>query len=79
MLPEQAEAVIARQSEVLGVFAVAGFSFAGAAPNQGLIFAPLRPYAERTRRDQSLAAVLQRVRPQLLGGIRCECHGLQAQ
>ena len=65
----QAESVISQQEEVAGVFAVAGFSFSGAAPNQGVMFAPLKSYAERTRPDQSLSAVLDRIRPQLLGGI----------
>jgi len=66
---EQAEAVIAQQSEVAGVFSVAGFSFTGAAPNQGVMFAPLRPFDERTDPERSLSAVLNRIRPQLLGGI----------
>ena len=66
---QQAEAVISEQAEVAAVFSVAGFSFTGSAPNQGMMFAPLLPYAERTTADQSLSAVLARVRPQLLGGI----------
>ena len=65
----QAEAVLSRQPEVAAVFSVAGFSFTGAAPNQGMMFAPLRPFSERTDPDASLEAVLNRVRPQLLGGI----------
>jgi HAE1 family hydrophobic/amphiphilic exporter-1 len=54
---------------VAGVFSVAGFSFTGAAPNQGVMFAPLRPFDERTDPERSLSAVLNRIRPQLLGGI----------
>jgi HAE1 family hydrophobic/amphiphilic exporter-1 len=65
----QAEAVISKQPEVLGVFSVAGFSFTGAAPNQGMMFAPLKPFHERTDPSNSLTAVLNRVRPYLLGGI----------
>jgi HAE1 family hydrophobic/amphiphilic exporter-1 len=65
----QAEQVIAAQPEVLGVFSVAGFSFTGSAPNQGMMFAPLKSYAERPNPDQSLAAVLGRVQGPLLGGI----------
>jgi len=65
----QAAAVISAQPEVQAVFSVAGFSFTGAAPNQGLMFAPLTPYAERTTPEQSLTSVLNRVRPYLLGGI----------
>ena len=65
----QAETVILTQPEVAGVFSVAGFSFTGPAPNQGMMFAPLKPFAERTDSGMSLAAVLARVRPALLGGI----------
>ena len=65
----QAEAIILAQPEVAGVFSVAGFSFTGPAPNQGMMFAPLKPFAERTDSGMSLATVLTRVRPALLGGI----------
>ena len=51
------------------MFSVAGFSFSGAAPNQGLMFARLKDFEERRRPEQSLAAVLGRVRGPLLGGI----------
>ncbi len=65
----QAEDIISAQPEVAGVFAVAGFSFTGAASNQGMMFASLKPYAERRDASQSLAAVLGRVGPMLFGGI----------
>jgi HAE1 family hydrophobic/amphiphilic exporter-1 len=55
--------------QVLAVFSVAGFSFSGAAPNQGLMFARLRGYEERRAPDQSLTAVLNRLQGQLFGGI----------
>ena len=38
-IAKQAEQIIMKQQEVLAVFSVAGFSFSGSAPNQGLIFA----------------------------------------
>ncbi|MGE4056876.1 MAG: efflux RND transporter permease subunit, partial [Vicinamibacterales bacterium] len=66
---QQAEKIILAQPEVAGVFAVAGFSFTGAASNQGMMFAPLKPYAEREEASQSLASVLARVGPPLFGGI----------
>jgi len=66
---EQAEQIILAQPEVAGVFAVAGFSFTGAASNQGMMFATLKPYAEREAEEQSLASVLGRVSPMLFGGI----------
>jgi HAE1 family hydrophobic/amphiphilic exporter-1 len=55
--------------QVLAVFSVAGFSFSGAAPNQGLMFARLRPYEERREASQSLTAVIARLQGQLFGGI----------
>jgi HAE1 family hydrophobic/amphiphilic exporter-1 len=66
---KQAEKVIMGQHEVLAVFSVAGFSFSGSAPNQGLMFARLRDYDERRDPSQSLSAVLNRLRGQLMGGI----------
>jgi hydrophobic/amphiphilic exporter-1 (mainly G- bacteria), HAE1 family len=68
-IARQAEAVIMRQEEVLAVFSVAGFSFSGSAPNQGLMFTRLKNYDERRDPSHSLAAVLNRLRGQLLGGI----------
>ena len=65
----QAEQVISAQPEVSTVFSVAGFSFTGSAPNQGMMFVPLKSYDERPDRSQSLAAVLGRVSGPLLGGI----------
>lgn len=66
---KQAEAVITAQPEVLGAFSVAGFSFSGAAPNQGLMFVPLKPLEQRVGQASSLAAVLGRMQGMLLGGI----------
>ena len=65
----QAEQVITAQPEVLGVFSVAGFSFSGAASNQGIMFIPLKSFDERRDPSQSLAAVLGRVMGPLMGGI----------
>jgi hydrophobic/amphiphilic exporter-1 (mainly G- bacteria), HAE1 family len=52
-------------SESEGTFSVAGFSFAGSAPNQGLIFVPLKPYAQRKGEAHTATAILNRVRPRL--------------
>jgi HAE1 family hydrophobic/amphiphilic exporter-1 len=65
----KAEAVIGAQPEVVGTFALAGCSFSGNAANQGMMFTMLRPFAERTDTSQSLQAVVDRLRPQLMGGI----------
>ncbi|HEY7475390.1 MAG TPA: multidrug efflux RND transporter permease subunit [Vicinamibacterales bacterium] len=68
-LARQAEKVMLAQPEVLAVFSVAGFSFSGSAPNQGLMFTRLKPYEERRDPSQSLTAILQRIGGQLFGGI----------
>jgi len=65
----QAEQVISAQPEVAAVFSVAGFSFSGSAPNQGLMFTRLKDYAERRDPSHSLAQVINRIRGPLLGGI----------
>ena len=64
---KQAEAVYNQQSEVAGVFSVAGFSFGGAASNGGLMFSRLKPFDERKGKDHSLDSVIARVRGPLMG------------
>src|SRR5712691_4685851 len=65
---EQAQAVLQRQPEVDTVFAITGFSFAGTAPNRGLMFFGLKPYSERRGADHSAQAVIARLRG-AFGGI----------
>jgi HAE1 family hydrophobic/amphiphilic exporter-1 len=66
-IAEQAEKILFADPEVEGVFSVVGFSFAGAAPNNGMMFTRLRDWAERPDPEQSLDAVLNRLRGQLFG------------
>jgi HAE1 family hydrophobic/amphiphilic exporter-1 len=68
-IAKQAETVMLAQKEIIAVFSVAGFSFSGSAPNQGLLFSRLAPYEERREPEHSLAAVVNRMRGALLGGI----------
>ena len=56
-----AEQILLKDPEVAGVFSVMGFSFSGAAPNQGLIFASLKPFDQRKGAEHSLQTVLGRV------------------
>jgi len=58
----QAEEILAKIPEVDGVFSVTGFSFTGSAPNQALIFSPLKPFDERQGDEHRLPAILQRAR-----------------
>lgn len=55
---EKAEAILKEQPEVASVFAVGGFSFSGATPNNGLIFTLLKPWDERKEASQSVQSVI---------------------
>jgi HAE1 family hydrophobic/amphiphilic exporter-1 len=59
------EQIYFKQPEIAGVFSVAGFSFAGAASNSGMMFSRLKPFAEREGEEHSLDAILGRLRGQL--------------
>jgi HAE1 family hydrophobic/amphiphilic exporter-1 len=60
-IAKKAEQLIYQDKDVAAAFAVMGFSFSGAAPNNGMIFIRLKDYEERKNPDQSLDAVLQRL------------------
>jgi hydrophobic/amphiphilic exporter-1 (mainly G- bacteria), HAE1 family len=64
---KQAEAILFKDPDIQAAFSVAGFSFSGATPNNGLIFTRLKPYEERRGKSHSLAAVLDRVRGPMMG------------
>jgi hydrophobic/amphiphilic exporter-1 (mainly G- bacteria), HAE1 family len=62
---KQVSDLLADIPEAEGTFSVAGFSFAGSAANQGLIFVPLKPYSQRKGKEHTAAAIVNRVRPKL--------------
>ncbi len=64
---DQVTAITRTFPEIEGTFAVAGFSFGGSAPNAGLAFLSLRPYAQRKGRDHTAAAIINRLRGPLFG------------
>ncbi len=64
---KQVSDLLADVPESEGTFSVAGFSFAGSAPNQGIIFVPLKPYSQRKGEQHTATAILNRVRPRLFG------------
>jgi HAE1 family hydrophobic/amphiphilic exporter-1 len=66
-IAQQAEKILFAEPEIAAVFSVLGFSFTGAAANNGMMFARLRDWSDRRGDDQSLEAVLNRVRGQLFG------------
>jgi HAE1 family hydrophobic/amphiphilic exporter-1 len=63
----EAEKILMAVPEIASVFSVMGFSFTGSAPNQGLIFAALKPFEERAGEEHRLPAVLARLRGPLFG------------
>jgi hydrophobic/amphiphilic exporter-1 (mainly G- bacteria), HAE1 family len=64
---DTASAILAKQSEVVGVFSVPGFSFNGAAANRGIIFASMKGFDERHGDAHSTETVVNRVRMPMLG------------
>ncbi len=70
-IAKKAEAIILKQPEVEHLFDVGGFSFSGAAPNRGIMFALLKPWGDRQCSflsaltlqpcDHSVASVLARL------------------
>jgi HAE1 family hydrophobic/amphiphilic exporter-1 len=64
---DQITAITRNFPEIEGIFSIAGFSFGGSAPNAGLVFLPLRPYAQRKGREHTAAAILNRLRGPLFG------------
>ena len=64
---KKAEQIISAQPEISTMFAVGGFSFSGAASNQGMMFVRLKGFEERQSKAQSLQAVLGRLFPRLMG------------
>jgi hydrophobic/amphiphilic exporter-1 (mainly G- bacteria), HAE1 family len=64
---QDAEKILFAEPEIQAVFSVLGFSFTGAAPNNGMMFAKLRDWEHRREKDQSLDAVLARMRGRLFG------------
>jgi hydrophobic/amphiphilic exporter-1 (mainly G- bacteria), HAE1 family len=66
-IARQAEAIISKDPDVLAMFSVMGFSFSGAASNQGLMFVRLKPFEDRIGDDHSVQAVLGRISGPLFG------------
>jgi len=64
---QQVTAITKNSPEIEGTFSVAGFSFGGSAPNAGLVFLSLRPYAQRKGHEHTAAAILNRLRGPLFG------------
>ena len=66
-ISRQVQNVLSAQPEVVGVFAISGYGFAGNAPNRAVIFVPLRKISERRGHEHAADAVINRVRGPLMG------------
>ena len=64
---KQVSDLLADVTEAEGTFSIAGFSFSGAAANQGIIFVPLKPYSQRKGDAHTASAILNRIRPRMFG------------
>src|SRR4051794_3712964 len=64
-IAQQAEQLFLKDPDVLAVFSVMGFSFSGAAPNQGIVFVRLKPFADRPGAAHSAQTVIGRLMPKL--------------
>ncbi|MUG91664.1 efflux RND transporter permease subunit [Scytonema sp. UIC 10036] len=54
----QVEQEILKLPEVVGTFAIGGFSFSGSTANNGVIFTTLKPWDERRKPEQSVQAII---------------------
>jgi HAE1 family hydrophobic/amphiphilic exporter-1 len=64
---DKAAEILLQDPDVFGTFSVMGFGFAGAAPNQGLIFAPLKPQDQRRAAGHADTDIIKRLTPKLFG------------
>jgi hydrophobic/amphiphilic exporter-1 (mainly G- bacteria), HAE1 family len=60
-IAQRAEGIILKDPDVMALFSVMGFSFSGAASNQGLMFIRLKPFEDRIGAEHSVQAVLGRI------------------
>jgi hydrophobic/amphiphilic exporter-1 (mainly G- bacteria), HAE1 family len=58
---DRASEQVMQQPDVQSNFAVTGFSFAGVAPNQGIMFTLLKPWEERTKQEQQVEGIIGQV------------------
>ena len=63
----QVNAIARSMPEIENTFSIAGFSFGGSAPNAGLVFLSLRPYAQRKGPEHTASAIINRLRGPFFG------------
>jgi len=61
---EDVVGILSETPEIDSYFVASGAGFEGSGPNQGLFFAKLKPWDERTGKDQTVTGVLRRINQQ---------------
>ena len=64
-LQERGAAIISQNPDVVGAFSIVGFSFNGASSNAGMMFASLKPTAERRGQGHTAADIVADLSPKL--------------
>ncbi len=64
-LADRASMIIGHDPDIEGLFSVMGFSFGGAASNQGLMFVATKPADQRRGKGHSAADIVARLAPKL--------------
>jgi HAE1 family hydrophobic/amphiphilic exporter-1 len=64
-IEEEVSAVLSQNKDILGSFAIGGFSFSGNAPNYGMMFAALTDYDKRRGKGHSAGEIVAGLRMKL--------------
>jgi hydrophobic/amphiphilic exporter-1 (mainly G- bacteria), HAE1 family len=64
-LAERAQAIIGQDPDIVGAFAIMGFSFGGGAANSGMMFVATKPSSLRRGASHSAAGIVAHLQPQL--------------
>jgi HAE1 family hydrophobic/amphiphilic exporter-1 len=77
-LSDRAEAIIAQNPDIQGMFSVMGFSLAGSASNAGMMFISTKPSDQRRGRGHSAADIVADLSPKLMSLMFAPNGGLVA-
>ena len=58
----EVNAIMLAQPETAQMFAIGGFTFTGTGPNLATVFVVLRPWEDRTKKEESVAGMVERLR-----------------
>jgi len=77
-LSDRAQAIIYSNKDIAGAFSITGFSFSGAASNQGLMFISTKPADQRRGKGHSTADIVRDLSPKLASLLFVPNGGLAA-